>query len=109
MAQGIKNICSHCQASIEAWDDGNPYYIDYDGIKKYAYHPDFERFNRCIGNDSPHICLDCGEQFMVDSRAPITECPKCESAAIVRTFRLEGKECPFCKTGVFERKQFAIS
>ena len=26
--------------SIEAWDEGNPYYINEDGKKQYAYHPD---------------------------------------------------------------------
>jgi hypothetical protein len=84
-----------------AWSDGNPYYIDEQGQKQYAYHPDHDRLARCIGNDSPHICLACGEQFKIDSRAPIDRCPKCESMDIVGTYGLDGRRCPFCNAGLF--------
>ena len=83
-----------------SWDDGNPYYIDEDGKKQYAYHPSPLR-NRCIGIDSPHLCLSCGHEFMVDSEAPIVACPKCKAREIVDTWTLSGKACPYCKTGVF--------
>ena len=33
---------------IEAWSDGNPYYIDDAGDKQYAYHPDHEKRIRRI-------------------------------------------------------------
>ena len=59
MAQGVTFSCNHCGHSIEAWDDGNPYYLDERGKKRYAYHPSSER-DQCVGNDSPHICLSCG-------------------------------------------------
>ena len=102
MAQAFRFICNSCGETIEAWDDGNPYYFDKSGRKKYAYHPDPRR-DRCIGNDSPHLCLSCGEKFMVDSRSPIAHWPKCSSASICDTYHLEGKNCPFCQKGNFER------
>ena len=68
--------------------------------KKYAYHPSAER-DQCVGNDSPHLCLACGKDFMVDSEAPITACPKCQSNEIADTVELGGKSCPYCQTGVF--------
>ena len=101
MAEGVKYVCGGCHKAIEAWSDGNPYYFDDDGIKRYAYHPDHERLDRCIGNDSPHICLSCGTEFMVDSLAPETSCPKCGAGDFAVTFHLGGQRCPFCKSGVF--------
>ena len=86
---------------MEAWSDGNPYFLDATGTKQYVYHPDHERLERCIGNGSPHLCLACGGEFMVDSRAPVDACPECGSAEIARTSRLEGRTCPWCKAGVF--------
>ena len=100
MAEGVRFVCGGCDHSIEAWDDGNPYYIDEDGKKQYAYHPEPLR-NRCIGIDSPHLCLSCGHEFVVDSEAPIVACPKCKAREIVDTWTLSGKACPYCKTGVF--------
>lgn len=44
MAEGIRYICDNCSRAIEAWSDGNPYYIDDSGNKKYAYHPDLLGF-----------------------------------------------------------------
>lgn len=101
MARGIRNICTHCATSIKAWSDGNPYFIDESGTKEYAYHPEHERLEKCIGNDSPYLCLNCGEQFMVDSRAPVSECPKCGAKDISDTYELDKKRCPFCKVGTF--------
>jgi DNA-directed RNA polymerase subunit RPC12/RpoP len=101
MAECIRYVCGNCQKAVEAWSDGNPYYLDEQGRKQYAYHPDHERLNRCIGNDSPHLCLECGKKFMVDSRAPIDACPKCKSGDIADTYRLDGRRCPWCQTGVF--------
>ena len=28
MAMCIRLVCQNCAASIEAWDEGNPYYLD---------------------------------------------------------------------------------
>ena len=101
MAEGIRYVCGACHRASEAWSDGNPYYIDATGRKQYAHHPDHERLARCIGNDTPHLCLACGEEFNVDSRAETAECPKCTSGDIVDTFQLNGRRCPYCEAGVF--------
>ena len=108
MAQGVRFVCNSCDHAIEAWDDGNPYYfesvITKTGVtqkKKYAYHPS-AKFDQCVGNDSPHLCLACGKNFMVDSEAPIAACPKCQSNKITDTMELGGKTCPYCHTGVFD-------
>lgn len=101
MAEGKTFICDQCGRSINAWSDGNPYYLDEDGKKCYAYHPDHEKLDRCIGNDSPHLCLACGHEFMVDSLHPVKSCPKCHSTRRCDTFRLEDKKCPYCGEGRF--------
>ena len=100
MAEGQRFVCGNCQRAIEAWSDGNPYYLDESGHKKYAYHPS-DLLALCIGNDSPHLCLACGTEFKVDSRAPRTTCRKCGGADIVHTWELEGRRCPYCKVGTF--------
>src|SRR5215469_6062636 len=102
MAQAFRFICNSCRATIPAWEEGHPYYLDKRGRKKYAYHQDPKR-DQCIGVDSPHLCLSCGETFRADSRSPITQCPECSSTSICDTYFLEGKNCPFCKKGNFER------
>ena len=89
MASGMRFVCRGCDKSIEAWDDGNPYYME-NGRKQYAYHPG-SLLELCIGNDSPHLCLSCGHEFMVDSNARITECPQCKAHLIVCTTMLDGK------------------
>ena len=101
MAQGKRLVCGKCGNKIETWDDGNPYFIDSNGQKQYAHHPSRER-ERCIGNESPHLCLNCGREFMVDSRSPATRCENCESTNFVDTWDLEGHSCPKCKQGKFE-------
>jgi predicted RNA-binding Zn-ribbon protein involved in translation (DUF1610 family) len=99
MAEAVRFICSECGKSIEAWSDGNPDYLDENGQKQYAYHPDHENLALCVGNDSPQLCLNCGEEVMVDSRAPNHACPNCGAEELVSTFRLNGKQCPFCRKG----------
>ena len=101
MAEGLRFVCNNCGKAVESWSDGNPYYIDSFGKKQYAYHPDHERLDLCIGNDRPHLCLACDKKFMVDSRSPTNICPKCGSEDIVDTFKLDGKKCPDCHVGVF--------
>jgi DNA-directed RNA polymerase subunit RPC12/RpoP len=102
MAEGVRYICGGCGKTIEAWSDGNPYYLDDAGRKQYAYHPDHERLAQCIGSDAPHLCLGCGEELMVDSRSPATRCPRCAATEIADTYRLGGARCPFCKAGAFK-------
>lgn len=101
MAEAVRYVCGACGRAVVAWSDGNPYFIDEAGRKQYAYHPDHERLARCIGNDSPHLCLACGENFNVDSRTPTAECPKCGANAITAIFQLGGQRCPYCKKGIF--------
>jgi DNA-directed RNA polymerase subunit RPC12/RpoP len=100
MAEGRIFTCSHCEVQIEAWDDGKPYYVTETGKKKYVYHPD-PKLKDCIGNDSPTMCLNCGKRFKIDSRNPISKCPKCSSSDISDEFSLDAKTCPFCKIGTF--------
>lgn len=101
MAQALLFVCNSCGKSVQAWSDGNPYFIDESGEKQYAYHPDHDRLALCIGNDTPHLCLKCGEEFKVDSRSPVDRCPLCSSSEISPTFELGGKRCPCCEAGVF--------
>ena len=102
MAEGIQFLCGYCGERHEVWDKGNPYFLDSRGEKQYAYHPDSDR-DRCIGIDSPHICLDCGKRLLIDSREPIHKCPQCRSRNMVGTFNLDGQRCPMCKVGIFVR------
>ena len=101
MAEARRFVCGSCHRAIVDWSDGNPYYIDKAGRKQYAYHPDHDRLEQCVGNDSPHLCLDCGKQSEVDSRAPIANCPKCGGNQFVPMYQLSGQRCPYCKVGVF--------
>jgi DNA-directed RNA polymerase subunit RPC12/RpoP len=101
MAQAQRFVCDNCGHAVEAWSDGNPYYIDEAGAKQYAYHPDHERLARCVGNDSPHHCLECAAEFNVDSRAPIAACPSCGADEIIDSYELNGCRCPYCKAGTF--------
>ena len=101
MTEAVHFICGGCKKTIESWSDGSSYYIDDAGAKQYAYHPDHKLPALCTGNDSPHLCLVCGNEFMVDSRVPVSARPKCGSADISDSFHLGGKSCPYCKAGVF--------
>jgi predicted RNA-binding Zn-ribbon protein involved in translation (DUF1610 family) len=101
MAEAVRYVCDSCREAIVAWSDGNPYYIDASGAKRYAYHPDHEHLALCIGNDSPHLCLACRERFMVDSWEPVAVCPTCGAAEIADCFHLGELRCPYCKAGVF--------
>jgi len=103
MAEGIRFECNKCGKGIEVWSDGNPYYINDAGQKEYAYHPDHKRLALCIGNDSPRMCLACGERFSSDSNDPSKNCPQCGSIEFVPEYKLSGKRCPYCKDGFFDR------
>lgn len=101
MAEGRRLVCNHCGRSVEAWSDGNPYYRDERGRKRYAYHPDHENLARCVGNDEPHLCLACGAETKVDSLKPRTRCRKCKADRLVPCWELAGHPCPTCRTGIF--------
>ena len=103
MAEAVSFKCDACARSLQVWSDGNPYYRDESGRKRYAYHPDHENLARCIGNDEPHICLSCGAEQKVDSENPILSCRKCKDEALVESINLEGQTCPFCRRGSFIR------
>lgn len=111
MAEAVRYVCDGCGHAVEAWSDGNPYYIDEAGEKQYAYHPDHEHLALCVGNDSPHLCMACGAEFVVDSRSPSEVCPECGVKEIADTYQLTGLRCPYCKEGVFsvDPEFFAIS
>lgn len=101
MAEALRYVCSGCRRPIEAWSDGNPYYLDEAGVKHYAYHPDHENLARCIGNDTPYLCLGCGAEFKVDSRDPISTCPTCGATELADKYQLSNRQCPYCKAGAF--------
>ena len=99
MAECVQFVCSDCGMSVEAWSDGNPFYIDETGSKKYAYHPNHDELQKCIANDVPHLCLSCGEEIRIDSRQQAKVCPKCDSTNIVDTCSLQNVKCPKCEDG----------
>ncbi|MFO0820862.1 MAG: hypothetical protein U1A77_23140 [Pirellulales bacterium] len=101
MAECIRFVCSECEISITAWSDGNPFYIDEAGKKKYAYHPNHDELAKCIANDVPHYCLKCGAESKIDSRVADKKCRKCRSKKVVSTSSLEGVKCAKCKNGHF--------
>lgn len=101
MAEGREYFCSRCRRKILAWDEGNPYYVDASGKKRYAYHPNPER-ELCTGNDSDYLCLECGRKFKADSELPDVKCPKCNSSSVTDTWQLEDKPCPYCCKGKFK-------
>lgn len=110
MAQGKTFVCTHCPFEIMHWDDGNPYYLGEKGEKHYAYHPDPMR-EKCIGNDSDLLCLECGDTFKADPELSPLDCPACGSRHVARTSKLEGERCPQCKSGILrmDPEKFAIS
>jgi len=105
MAECIRFVCSSCNYSIKAWSDGNSFYIDSNGKKKYAYHPDWNELALCIANDVPHLCLACGKEVKIDSRLESAHCPKCKSDKVVDCFQLDSIKCPKCDKGSFNRDE----
>ena len=101
MAAGMRFVCTHCAHAISAWDEGNPYYRDARGRKRYAFHPDPAR-ERCTGLETPVLCLACGAERTSDSADPLTRCPACAADALCDTWALHGRTCPHCREGTFE-------
>ena len=111
MAECVRFECTGCGYSVDAWSDGNPFYLDRSGNKVYAYHPDHAELAKCIANDQPHLCLTCGEESKFDSRLETRVCPQCCSNDVVDLFTLEGMKCPKCEDGHFAKDDefFCIS
>ena len=108
MAAGRIYRCGSCGLRLEAWDEGEPYYFDERGEKRHAHHPSPER-ERCVGTESPHLCMDCAAEFLAgDADAP-PACPACGSSRVLWTWLLEGRACPRCRTGAFETASEMIS
>lgn len=103
MAESVWFVCTGCNNAIEAWSDGNPFYVDEAGNKQYAYHPNHEELDKCVANDVPHLCLNCGNEVKIDSRLESKKCPECGSTSVVDTFTLEDVKCPKCDGGKFVR------
>lgn len=110
MAEGKVFECSACSREVEAWDEGEPYYFDALGAKRYAFHPDPQRA-LCTGLDVSGLCLHCGAEIVYDTATPITRCPQCAADKVVEVWKLEGQQCPWCKAGVFhaEGKSLMVS
>lgn len=89
MAQCVRYICDNCLRVVKSWSDGNPYFINEHGNKQYAYHPNYDDLERCIGNDIPYFCLACGEELEVDSLEPNLQCIKCQSKDTVEISDLD--------------------
>ena len=90
MAMGIVFECTACSHRVEAWDEGNPYYVDESGRKRHAHHPSPDH-DRCTGDDASVMCLACGERSMSDSAAPIAACPRCASSEPVDLWEEDGR------------------
>lgn len=104
MAICYRFTCDNCAFAIEAWDEGNPFYVNHEGKKVYVYHPSSDRC-LAIANDEPHLCLGCGKQVKIDSRLERKACTKCSSTKLVKTYQLEEVECPKCKKGHFRQEE----
>ncbi len=109
MAMMVIFTCRSCNHQVNAWDEGKPYFLDREGDKVYAYHPDHEGLERCIGNDRPYICLSCAKEFDMDSRHQLTQCPECGDERILPSWKLKDEQCPRCKSGTFMSAIGAIS
>jgi DNA-directed RNA polymerase subunit RPC12/RpoP len=103
MAECVRFVCAGCGHSILAWSDGNPFYVDAGGKKIYAYHPNHDELEKCIANDVPHLCLECGAESKIDSRIDPQVCSDCGSGSIVDLYTLDGVNCTKCKSGSFGR------
>lgn len=101
MSSARRFQCTNCNHEIVAWSDYDNYFINTEGKKQYAYHPDHDALENCIGYDVPFLCIDCGEPFSIDSSKPHKNCPICNSNEICELYDIEQKNCPYCRSGKF--------
>jgi len=99
MAKCLRFVCTGCGFSIEAWSDGNPFYVDGSGNKVNTYHPNHDEIEKYIANDVPRLCLQCGAESNIDSRLDPQVCPKCGWDNVVDTFALKSVKGPTCHGG----------
>ena len=115
MASCLYIDCTNCDFGLEAWSDGNPYYLDPAKLltkprhrcKVYVYHPSWPE-HPIEGHDVPHVCPACGHEFKVDTEKPRTTCTKCRSSDIVNTYGADGSLCPICKQGRLKAENSGI-
>lgn len=98
MAHALVLNCTVCAKVVWAWDEGNPYLIHPDGSKEYVYHPDPRRM-LARGLDIDHVCLDCGHEFRLSGGVRQGNCLSCGSLNICTDRELEGRNCPWCRSG----------
>jgi predicted RNA-binding Zn-ribbon protein involved in translation (DUF1610 family) len=114
MSERLSFFCYECGKTLISYSDGNPFYLDEAGRKRYAHYPDAEKLDRCIGNDLPHICLSCGDRFVLDATCLSKHvCPKCNAFEVIEVRNLWAEKCPYCKMGYFlfgqpEQASFAV-
>ena len=77
MAECYRYICSDCRRSIDAWSDGNPYYIDEAGQKQ---HP-ITLIMNCAQNALEMIPLICA--LIVERKYSSTHGYQVDTAPIV--------------------------
>jgi nitrous oxidase accessory protein NosD len=111
MASGETYRCNQCRFDVMVWSDGNPFYRDEKGAKHYAYHPNHDLLDRCIGNDPSRLCRSCLETFIHDSDRPAPTCAKCGSADTLDLHEIAGTTCPKCQKGkmTHDPNSYAIS
>ena len=107
MALGKTFVCTGCARAIEAWDEGDPYYVDADGERRYVFHPSPER-ERATGVEWPALCLACGAEVTRDSALAPGPCPACGGGDVVDAWALEGRRCPSCRRGEFREDERAV-
>lgn len=98
MAEALVLHCTQCKKAVWAWDEGNPYIVNPDGSKEYVYHPDPRR-SRARGIDIDYVCLDCGHEFRLGMNMTDGACASCASSNICTDRELEGRNCPWCRSG----------
>jgi len=118
--------CPNCQFAVEAWDDGNPYIRDDDGVRHFCYHPQREGIIREIVEKSrwaagkteaeieaelPNylgwmmdaLCVDCGETSKIDDEETSKRCEHCGSVNVRDVNKIGGLKCPKCGQGALEK------
>ena len=116
--------CDSCSFEIASWGDGNPYIEGPDGKRHHFYHPcEDEQIARIVetilgrvptsneidemlqqhcGNESNHICLDCGSRSLRNEKEAKVPCRDCGSTSVADAYHLAKKPCTACKAGTFD-------
>lgn len=99
MAMGARLVCSHCTRAVEAWSDGNPYYLDEQGNKHYAYHPNHENSPAASAMIRPTSVSPAGPRpwWIPEIRKKIARVA--EQGVSLRPGTSNGGSAPSAKTG----------